>query len=81
VEPEAMIEDSILDCLISWRSAQMRHESQREHMRTRTATEPESANVSEFARRHQITPGVAKAILANAKTPDEADRAVAKMRG
>jgi hypothetical protein len=59
----------------------MRHASQREYMRNSTITEPESATVSEFARRHQITPSVAKAILANAKNPKEADAAVAKMRG
>jgi hypothetical protein len=76
-----MMENSRFDFTISRRNAQMRHESQREYIRTRTDTESDSEVVSEFARRHQITPGVAKAILANAKTPEDADKAVAKMRG
>jgi hypothetical protein len=58
----------------------MGYESQREHLPAETVTEPDSATVAEFARRHKITPGVAKAILANVKTPADADRAVAKMR-
>jgi hypothetical protein len=59
----------------------MEYESQREHIHAETVNEPDSATVSEFARRHKITPGVAKAILANVKTPADADRAVTRMRG
>jgi hypothetical protein len=59
----------------------MRHERPQDDHRDKPATEPEDPTVSEFARRHQISRAVAKAVLANAKTPADADAAVVKMRG
>jgi hypothetical protein len=56
----------------------MRHERHQGDFRNRPVTAPEDPIVSEFARRHQISRAVAKAILANAKTPKDADAAVVK---